>query len=262
MPVHCFVIPAYHDSPYLEACIKHLLAQTVTSQIVITTSTPSDFIENIANAYHLPYYINTGDKGIAADWNFALQCADTPLVTIAHQDDVYENNYAETMIRQFEKYGLDKVQIAFTGYRDIVNGEIRRFGLNALVKRILLSPFIFGKVIKAPFLKKLLLLFGDPICCPSVTFNKSVLKDFRFVADYVVALDWLAWYQLAKQPGAFVYVRKKLMQHRIHTASETTVQLRSGTRAREERQLFEMMWGKHMAKIIMRFYAAGHKENL
>jgi len=262
MQNHTFVVPAYGNSPYLEDCIQHLLKQTVPSQIIVTTSTPSDFIKNIAEKFGLPYHINSGEKGIAADWNFALCTATTPLITIAHQDDIYEADYAKTVINRFQKYGMDKVQIAFTDYTDIVNGRVRPFGLNALVKHTLLLPFLLGGSMKGRLLKKLILLFGDPICCPSVTFNKLMLRDFKFSTDYVVALDWLAWYQMAQRPGAFTYIRKKLVRHRIHTGSETTAQLNSGTRRREEQQLFELMWGKGFAKFLMRFYAAGHKENL
>jgi glycosyltransferase involved in cell wall biosynthesis len=48
MQEHCFVIPAYKNSPYLENCIQSLLKQTVKSEIILTTSTPSTFIEELA----------------------------------------------------------------------------------------------------------------------------------------------------------------------------------------------------------------------
>ena len=41
MHEHSFVIPAYKDSPYLESCVKSLLHQTVKSELVIATATPS-----------------------------------------------------------------------------------------------------------------------------------------------------------------------------------------------------------------------------
>ena len=31
-------------------------------------------------------YVNTGKTSIADDWNFAVSCVDTDLVTLAHQD--------------------------------------------------------------------------------------------------------------------------------------------------------------------------------
>jgi hypothetical protein len=111
-------------------------------------------------------------------------------------------------------------------------------------------------------LKKLLLTFGNPICCPSVTYNMETLKDFKFSENYQCALDWYAWYELAQREGAFTYIDKKLVKHRIHIDSETTLQISSGQRRQEELQIFELMWGKKMARFLTNLYAAGYKNNI
>jgi len=46
---HTFSISAYKESPYLKACVKSLLAQSVKTNIIICTSTPNSYIENIAD---------------------------------------------------------------------------------------------------------------------------------------------------------------------------------------------------------------------
>ena len=92
---HTWAICAYKESGYLEECVKSLLEQTVPSRIIIATSTPNAHIECIAEKYGLPLYINDGTKGIGGDWNFAYSKCDTPLITIAHQDDIYEPEYTE-----------------------------------------------------------------------------------------------------------------------------------------------------------------------
>jgi glycosyltransferase involved in cell wall biosynthesis len=264
MEDHTFVIPAYMESPYLDACIQSLIHQSVKSKIVITTSTPSVYLETIAEKYNIAYHINDGEaKGIANDWNFALSRASTKLVTITHQDDIYKNNYTEVVTNAIKRDEASKILIAFTNYSDLVNGGLKSFSLNAIVKQSLLFPFVFSKVIRYEFLKKMILLFGDPICCPSVTLNMAELgDDFKFEQKYTCALDWYAWYQLAKRRGAFMYINKKLVCHRIHSGSETTNQLVNGLRQKEELEMFELMWGKRIAKLIARVYALGHKENL
>ena len=260
MSDHTFVIPAYKNSPYLESCIQSLLHQTVKSTIVLTTSTPSVFLEDLAKKYSLSYHINKESSGISGDWNFALSKASTKLVTIAHQDDIYAPEYAESVISGISK-GKD-VLIAFTSYTDVVAGKIRDFSLNAFVKSALLWPFFFSRYLKSKLAKKSILLFGDPIACPAVTFNLEALNnDFAFSTDYSCALDWYAWLELSKRNGSFLYINKKLLQHRIHPDSETTNQLSLGIRQKEELQLFEQMWGKGIAKIIARLYAAGYKDN-
>jgi len=261
MQEHCFVIPAYKNSPYLESCIQSLLKQTVKSDIVLTTSTPSAFIERLAKRYNLSYFITDTPSSIASDWNFALSKSTAKLVTVAHQDDIYAPKYTETIINGINKRKQDLVLIAFTNYADLINNEIRGFSINALVKATLLLPFSFSKSLKSKFSKKSILLFGDPICCPAVTINLGAIANFHFSTAYTCALDWYAWFELAKQKGSFLYLNKKLLQHRIHVDSETTNQISNGKRQQEELQIFELMWGKKIAKLISKIYAIGHKDN-
>ena len=257
---HTFVIPAYKESPYLEACIQNLLAQTHKSEIIICTSTPSAYLKNLADKYQLSYLINPLDKGsIAIDWNFALAQAKTKYATIAHQDDIYHPDYTKSLMRHLQKD--ENVTIAFTNYSDLVNGKLISGSLNKFVKQVLLSPFLIKTNINHPFVKKMVLSFGSPICCPTVTYHKEKISGFKFSDEYVVALDWYAWLQLAKMKGSFLYVNKDLVKHRIHLESETTAQLSNGKRKKEEQQILQIIWGKRLAKIIAYFYAYGHKAN-
>jgi len=262
MEEHAFVIPVYMDSPYLEQCIQSLLNQTVKSPIIITTSTPSLFIENMAAVYKLPYFINHANReGIASDWNFALTNGGAKLVTIAHQDDMYEPDFTEKAITQINAGDKNTLLLSFTGYSEIVNGKTLGFSLNAIVKKVLLIPFLFKKTINNKFFKKLVLIAGNPICCPSVTLNMRVLENFKFSKEYNYVLDWYAWYELAQLEGGFAFINKKLVGHRLHRGSETTHQIKNGLRKVEEQRLFELMWGKMLAKIISYIYSAGHKNN-
>ena len=54
MMFHTFVISAYQESPYLESCIKSLKAQTVPSEIICTTSTPSPYLMKLMEKYQIP----------------------------------------------------------------------------------------------------------------------------------------------------------------------------------------------------------------
>lgn len=258
MLTHTFVIPAYKESPYLELCIQSLLSQSIESEIIITTSTPTAYTEQIAQKHEFAYHINPG-KGIASDWNFALSKAKTMFATIAHQDDIYEPEYAEKLIAAMSR--TDNTLIGFTDYLDLVNDRIRPKTPNWFVKKALLLPFALTSTVSSKFLKKAILAFGDPICCPSVTLNLAQLKKFSFSGDFTCALDWYAWYQLAFKDGAFCFVNQKLVKHRIHPESETTFQLSQGIRRQEELRMFKLIWGDRMASFISWVYALGHNDN-
>ena len=258
--MHTFVIPAYQQSAYLEKCIQSLLTQSVKSGVIITTSTPSDFLEQIAEKYDLKYYIN--DKpGIANDWNFALSKATTHYATIAHQDDIYEPTYTENLLNAINDTRTENPLLVFTGYYDLVNDQQRPVSLNSIVKKTLPFPFAFKNNIGSKFFKKLLLTFGDPICCPTVAFNLKALDNFSFSTEFACVLDWYAWYQLSKRKGEFCFINKKLVGHRIHLESETSNQIAQGKRRSEELQMFQLIWGNRMAKIISWIYSLGHADN-
>ena len=260
MSDHTFVIPAYKDSPYLESCIQSLRNQTVKSEIVLTTSTPSVFLQDLTAKYGINYFINPDSSSISGDWNFALSKVKTSMATIAHQDDIYEPEFAERVTDGIKQE--PEALIAFTNYTDLIAGKIRGFSLNAFVKAAMLWPFFFSRSIRSKFGKKSILLFGDPIACPAVTFNLGALNhDFSFSKEYSCALDWYAWLELSQREGSFLYIKQKLLQHRIHPDSETTNQLSLGKRQKEEYQIFEQMWGTRIAKVISRLYSAGYRDN-
>ena len=48
MLTHTFAICAYKESPYLEACIRSLKRQSVKTGIILCTSTPGAFLEELA----------------------------------------------------------------------------------------------------------------------------------------------------------------------------------------------------------------------
>ena len=106
MELHAFVICAYGESKYLEECIQSLLCQTIKSRILIATSTPNEFINELGRRYRLEVYINRDGRGIADDWNFAYAQADSKYVTLAHQDDIYEPTPMRA--RRLRKYRIIK----------------------------------------------------------------------------------------------------------------------------------------------------------
>lgn len=74
------------------------LISCVLVAICCLTAAPNATIEGIAAEFNLPLYVRKGTPGIADDWNYAISRAETPLVTIAQQDDVYCPDYSTRML--------------------------------------------------------------------------------------------------------------------------------------------------------------------
>lgn len=256
---YTFVICAYKESPYLEECICSLKKQQIPVTGILVTSTPNRHIESMVEKYGLKYYINTGASGIAEDWNFGYKMAEGSVVTIAHQDDIYEPEFAKTVLEEINKQ--KHPLIAFTDY-----GEIRqedRVTKNKLlnVKRVMLFPLRSRCLQRIRFVRRRILSFGSPICCPSVTFVKENLPETVFTPKYRSDVDWQAWERLSRLRGAFVYCRDILMFHRIHEESATTAIIADNDRTKEDYEMFCRFWPKRIAGMIEHFYRKGEESN-
>lgn len=254
---HTFVVCAYKESEYLEDCIKSVLSQTVKSRIVVSTSTPSDFISDIAEKYGLEVRVNTGEKGIAGDWNFALRSAETPLVTLAHQDDIYEPEYLEKCLADLSR--AEDPIIYFCGYGELRGGEKVYSNRLLNIKKMLLVPIRTSN--KSIFLRRRSLSLGCPICCPSVTYSKSVIEKYPFESGFKSDLDWQQWERLSKLKGSFVFEPAPLMCHRIHEGSATSEIIGENLRTKEDLIMFRKFWPGFIAKKLAKLYASSEKSN-
>lgn len=253
---HTFVVPAYGNSPYLRACLVSLRNQTCQSEVVIATSTPSRGIAALADEFGARLAVNSRGGSIGRDWNFALSQAQTPWVTLAHQDDVYLPKFVDVVLAAVE--ANPATTLVFTDYAELLNEVRRPIGLMLGIKRALLELGFLGRSsLSRNSAKRRLLRLGCPIPCPAVTLR--AIPPMRFREDLKVNLDWHAWTQLAEEPGAFSYVRSVQMLHRIHGASETSVGVREGIRAAEDLMMFNRFWPAPVARILCRLYALSYK---
>ncbi|MBR1815762.1 MAG: glycosyltransferase [Lachnospiraceae bacterium] len=249
---HCFVICAYKESEYLESCIESLKAQTVSPDIKMVTSTPNDFIKNMAEKYHIPLIIREGKSSLKDDWNFAYNTAGTEWMTIAHQDDLYDCHYLEELSSVLIRY--KDATIGITDYIPIKNGKIGPRDINSKMQRILRSPMKRKLLNNKRFWKIRSLSLGVSIKCPCVCYHRSILGPSIFTSDMKQCIDWDTFYQLANREGRFVVVDKPLLYYRIHDEATSKVLITNHLREKEDREMFEKFWPKWIAKILMKFY--------
>lgn len=258
-PDHTFVVCAYGTSQYLSECLSSLVQQSVRTNVIISTSTPNDAIKHAAEEFGFPLFVNEGEPGIAHDWNCAIDHCATPLVTIAHQDDTYEPNYAESMLAKINT--ANRPLIYFTGY-----GELRESGkitdsklLN--VKKQLLKPLESPARATSKLIRRRCLSLGSPICCPSVTYVLPALNKPLFKKGFKSNLDWEAWEIFSRMDGSFVYDPRVLMWHRIHEGSETSALIKDETRTKEDLAMLSKFWPAPVAGLVNHFYSKGQRSN-
>ena len=258
-PVHTFVVLAYKESEFLERCVESVMNQSYQSKVVIATTTPNKHIRQIAEKNGLDIK-TTKHTTIGGDFDFAVGCSDTPLVTVAHQDDVYDQDYAYNIVYAY-KLGYQDAQMFFTDYYEVRSGRKVSSNRNLKIKRILLLPLRLRRLSRWRWAKRFALRFGNAICCPAVTINMEKVSLPLFNYDLKSNVDWLAWERLSREKGSFVFINKKLMGHRIHGGSETSKVINDNQRGAEDMEVYLKFWPKWIAKKLTKYYGASEENN-
>lgn len=258
MKRHIFAICAYKDSPYLEACIRSLKAQSVPADIILCTSTPSGYIDSLAGRYGIPVFVRQGESGIKDDWEFAYHMADAELVTIAHQDDMYQKDYKKTLLESYARY--PDLTVFTSGYAVVKEQKLVRFEKVEFIKRFLRLPLRLRSFSDRTWIKKSVFFFGNSICCPACTYNKKLLGEPLFISPYRFVLDWDNLLDLAERPGRFICAERPLLYYRVHGEAETKACMKDHVRGKEEAEMFSRTWPAWAVRVLMHFYKKAYEE--
>lgn len=259
---HCFAICAYGESPYLESSIRALKAQRLKSDIIICTSTPNELIKGMAEKYGIELFVRDGASSLKADWNYAAETAvkvkNAELVTIAHQDDIYREDYASELLAAAGRY--PDMLLFCSRYRTIdENGAVTDTRAES-VKRILRLPLRVRTLAGIGIVKRLPLMFGNGIGCPTCSYNIRLTGLPLFRNDYRFVIDWETLLRLSKLRGRFICSERELLDYRVHSGAETMKNIANHNREREEAEIFSMMWPKPMVSLLMHFYKKAYKD--
>lgn len=249
---HVFAVSAYRESPYLEECLRSLKNQRAKDAVIICTSTPNEQIERTACRYGYPVFVRDGESSLKADWNYAIGCAvrylGAELVTVAHQDDIYEPEYSIFLRKAYELY--PDMLIFCSRYATIDQNGDRTDARAEDVKRILRMGLRLRKLAHLKIIKRSALVFGNAICCPSVTYNISLTGESVFIDDDYFVTDWKALLRLADMPGRFVCLERVLLRYRVHPGAQTQKTISTHMRDIEEARVYSSLWPQPIAYVL------------
>lgn len=248
------VICAYGECQALGKSVSAIVHQSVCPRILLSTSTPNDFIMGVAKKYGIPVRINpTG--GHVKDYNFALRQVETPLGMLAHQDDILHPRFVEKSLKALNR--ASHPILSFTNYLEMVDGKVcRRPSPIILIKRLLVWPMEIPFARRTVLMKRIGQCLGNPITHPTVICVMKELPEEIFREKYRASMDWDLWERLSRKKGEFVYVRDVLLYHRMDK-DNATAQLIRTTNARydDEYEIMSRFWPKPLAKLIMCAYS-------
>lgn len=253
------IVCAYGESPFLEECVKSLLEQKEKCTVAISTSTPNELIEGIAKKYNVPLYINKKKEGYYTDFLYAYNKSKTQYVTLCHQDDIYMEKFTEEVLKKINK--ADDNIIIFSNYYDYKEKSIIKNSKLLFVKRTLNFLLRFKIFQGSKFIRRRILSFGNPICSPTVTFNKKIVTEPVVKCPFRTSHDWYTWIDFSTKKGKFVYIKKPLLLRRINELSETTLVIADKSKQKSDYEIFKMFWPDFIAKFILKIYSSSEKNN-
>lgn len=252
------VICAYQECLTLEKSVRSIIRQTVKPKVLISTSTPNAYIQNIADKYSIPVHINPCG-GHVRDYNFALNLVDTRLGMIAHQDDLLHPKFVEKSLKALNR--ASHPILSFTNYLELIDGKIeKRPSMLIIIKRLLVWPMTVPGFRRTTAMKRLGQCLGNPITHPTVICVMEEMPEEIFREKYRASMDWDLWERLSRKKGEFVYVKDVLLYHRMDKAN-ATAQLISTSNVRydEELEIMSRFWPVKIAKLIMVAYSQSAK---
>lgn len=242
--IHSFVILAYGESDDLEECIKSIKKQSVKSNVLIATSTKNDFIIDLASEYSLGVMVNEEESSKPVDYNFCISSVNTKLVTIVHQNDLYDRNYAKEVIKCY-KQNKDASLIFTDSYNIVIDKKVKS-NKNLRINKLLCLPLKYSRLNQHKYFKRLALKYRKAICTSSVTFVKANLEDKLFPSNLKYNFDWAFFEELSVLSHRFVYIPLKLVGNRQDKKKE-----KNKTWIKEDIRLYKRFWP---GKLIDYFY--------
>ena len=243
--IHSFIILAYNESDDLEECIKSIKKQSVKSNVLIATSTKNDYIIELAGEYGLGVMVNESESNKGNDYNFALDAVNTELVTIVHQDDLYDRNYAKEVINCYENN--KDASIIFTDNYEIIGDKKIKRSMRLFKKRICIFLLKYNFLNKYKYFKRLALKYHKAICTSSITFVKKNIVNDVFPIDMKYNNDWAGLEKLSLLNNRFVFLPMKLVGYRVNES-----QLKSNEQIEEDIMVYKKFWNNKIIDYLFK----------
>ncbi len=213
-----------------------MLRQTSSNwQCIVIDDCGGESAELLVQGYStekVRYVSNGKTLGLSANWNRAIELAETPLLTIFHADDVMGENYVMNTIEAFSRHPEISAAHCRAQLIDEENNSVTSF-----IHRS-------KDILKPRGARRDLLLQGDKglrsitladwIICPTLTYRTSVVKGMTFNRDlkFATDLEFIARLFFANH---FILSRNEIdYLYRIHKNSQTSKMKHNGQRFIEE----------------------------
>jgi GT2 family glycosyltransferase len=239
-PAVTMAVPCRDAGRHLEPLLRSLLAQTHPAvELVLVDDASRDDSVEIARRVagpRLTVHQNAEPLGIGGNWNRCVELVRTPYFVLAHQDDVYEADYAARMLAALEAEPGAGMAHCRTMAID-ADGRPAPCAAERYKQhfwRVL--PAGGSRAERARHYARL--WSGNFVSCPSVMFRTAAVRATGpFRGDLRFALDWDYWFRLLRSGFGIVDVDRVLLRYRRHATAATRAATVGRWRFEEELQV-------------------------
>jgi len=226
-------IPCRDAGPFLEPLIESLLAQTFSDfRLVLVDDASRDDSVAVARKVagdRIDIHRHDTPRGIAGNWNYGANLAETTYFCLAHQDDIYHPEFLARLVD-----ALERTPLAGMAHCRSAAIDARGAAIDSGAERY-----------KQHFWRRLAvddhpaqyrrLWCGNWICCPAVVYRTAAWQQVgEFRSDLSFALDWEYWFRMLRSGHGIVDVDDILLDHRRHLSAVTATATSNCSRFAEE----------------------------
>jgi glycosyltransferase involved in cell wall biosynthesis len=231
-------IPCWNAGPYLRPMLDSVLSQTQQEiRLLLVDDGSTDGSLEVAREFggsRLQVVENEISLGIGGNWNRCAELVETEFFCLAHQDDIYEPGYVETMLgklRQNSNAGIAHCRaIAIDSDGKQVASAAERYKQHFWKTS--------GALDRASYYRRI--WRGNFIACPAVVYRTEAWrKAGPFRTDLRFALDWEYWFRVLRAGFTIVDVEEPLMRYRRHATAATRAATDERWRFEEELQVLQ-----------------------
>lgn len=201
------VMAAYNAEAYIEATIRSVIAQTVSSwELLVIDDCSNDGTRELVGTLaqddpRICLICNEVNKGTAASRNRALDIAEGKYVAFLDSDDLWYPEKLEKQIRLLEQTGAD---LCYTSYR------VMYLDKEGVTKDYIVPP----SVTLESMLKQ------NYIGCSTVMLTNPVAKKYRLTPEFYHE-DYVLWLQMLRDGIQAVGIADILMDYSYYASSRS-----------------------------------------
>lgn len=238
-PIMLTLAIPYHAKPeLLSLTLASVRAQLDPNWVAIvcddsSTGSGKAVVESVGDP-RVRYMRNPSPAGMVANWNFAVSCAKTELVTLLHADDELAPTYVGCMRALALRHPGAAMLYCKATVIDLSGSPV--FSLPDHVKRWI-EPSSGGDVVLSGEVAAAALLRGNFIFCPSACYRRGILLRYPFSPHYKMVQDLDLFLRLLESGETLVGSPERAYRYRRHE-NATAVMTRELTRFHEEIALY------------------------